>query len=268
MSNPAWELQVFLSRWRNRAQYLFAAPRVFRNWWAWPLPKFGIGVVLETRAGLRFLARPGTTDLSTINEALVLRPYLRSKLIELRQDSVVVDIGANIGDFSIEVAARCPHGRILAVEPVADLADMIELNKLLNGLTKIEVVRVALGGSETEVEINLAGNASSLYWKKGAQVQKAHQTTLAHLMDAQHIKRIDLLKMDCEGAEWDILPNCAELFPRIEQICMEFHPAKDWTGEKLAAYLRKADYQVEFTQGEWNGTLWAARASKAAVTHA
>jgi FkbM family methyltransferase len=262
MNRLRWELRVFFSKWRNRTRYLFAAPRVFRNWWAWPLPKLGIGVVLETRRGMRFLVRSGTTDLSTLNEALVLRPYLCSDLIELREDSVVVDVGANIGDFSIEVAALCPRGRIVAIEPVIESAAMIEINKLLNELTNIEVVQVALGSSETEVEIKLAGNASSLYWKKGRQVQKVRQTNLSRLMDERRIGHIDLLKLDCEGAEWEILPNSSEVLPQISQICMEFHPMNGWTGDKLATYLRNAGYKVEFTQGGWNGTLWATRTSK------
>jgi FkbM family methyltransferase len=210
---------------------------------------------------MRFLVRPKTTDLATINEALVLRPYLCSDLIELREDSVVVDVGANTGDFSIEVAALCPRGRIVAVEPVIESAAMIEINKLLNELTNLEVVQVALVSSESEVEINLAGSASSLYWKKEGQqqVQRVRQTNLARLMDELLIGHIDLLKLDCEGAEWEILPKSSEVLPLISQICMEFHPMNGWTGDKLATYLRSAGYKVEFTQGGWNGALWATR---------
>jgi FkbM family methyltransferase len=262
MNKLRWESQVFFSKWRSRTRYLLAAPRVFRNWWAWPLPKLGIGVVLETRSGMRFLVRPRTTDLATLNEALVTRPYLCSDLIDLTADSVVVDVGANIGDFSIEVATLCPRGRIIAVEPVIESAAMIEINKLLNELTNIEVVQVALGSSEAEVEINLAGNFSSLYWKNEGQVQKVRQTSLARLMEERQIGHIDLLKMDCEGAEWEILPNSSEVLPHVRQICMEFHPMNGWTGDKLATYLRNAGYKVEFTEGGWNGALWATRAAQ------
>jgi FkbM family methyltransferase len=262
MNKLRWEMQVSFSKWRSRTRYLFAAPRIFRNWWAWPLPKLGIGVVLETRSGMRFLVRPKTTDLTTLNEALVMRPYLCSDLIELAADSVVVDVGANIGDFSVEVATLCPQGRIIAVEPVIESAAMIEINKILNELTNLEVVRVALGSSEAVVEINLAGNASSLYWKKDGQVQRVRQTSLARLMDELRIGHIDLLKLDCEGAEWEILPNSSEVLPHVKQICMEFHPMNGWTGDKLATYLRNAGYKVEFTEGGWNGALWATRAAQ------
>jgi hypothetical protein len=81
-------------------------------------------------------------------------------------------------------------------------------------------------------------------------------------MEERQIEHIDLLKMDCEGAEWEILPNSSEVLPHVRQICMEFHPMNGWTGDKLATYLRNAGYKVEFTEGGWNGALWATRAAQ------
>src|ERR1700733_4542517 len=71
-----WEFSCFVSRWRNRLRYLIRAPFVFKNWWAILLPKMGVSVVLELRNGLRYLVRAGTTDLSVVNEASMMNPYL------------------------------------------------------------------------------------------------------------------------------------------------------------------------------------------------
>lgn len=259
MSKLPWECRVWCTRWFNRGRYLLAVPRVFRNWWAWPLPKLGIGVVLETRRGLRFLVRAKSTDLATLNEAMIRRPYLSSDLIMLRENSLVVDVGANIGDFSVEAAKLCPKGRIVAVEPVAEFAAMIEINKLLNNVANIEVAQVALGSIDAEVDIQLAGNASSIHWQRRGGIQRVRQTSLARLMEELGIEKIDLLKLDCEGAEWDILPNALEVLPRIEQICMEYHPLNDWSGDKLALFLRDMGFTVRLTHGGWNGMLWATR---------
>lgn len=260
MNRVRWELSVFASRWRNRLRYLSAAPRLYRNWWAWPLPKFGIGVILELRTGLRYLVRPGTTDLAVLNEAVLRNSYLRPGYVQLREDAVVVDVGANIGDFTIQVAALCPRGRIYAVEPVGENARMIEINKLLNGMSNIEVLPIALGAEEGKIAIHVAGNQSSGYF---FTCQEGEETvrliTLPRLMQEYGIERIDLLKLDCEGAEWDILPACSAILPRIDQICMEFHPRDGWTGARLADWLRDAGYQVWHTEGGWNGLLWATR---------
>jgi hypothetical protein len=67
------------------------------------------------------------------------------------------------------------------------------------------------------------------------------------------------LKLDCEGAEWDILPAAERVLPRIRQISMEFHCERGWTALKLADWLRARGFMVSHTAGPWNGLLWATR---------
>src|SRR5208337_3994018 len=83
------------------------------------------------------------------------------------------------------------------------------------------------------------------------------------LMKELAIERINLLKLDCEGAEWDILPAAEEVLPKIQQICMEFHSMQGWTPEKLAVWLSEPGYKVRHTSGSWNGLLWAYRSQPA-----
>ena len=255
-----WSLSVLISRWRNRFRYLLAAHRVYRNWWAWTLPKFGVGVVLELRNGLRYLVRARTTDLGTINDAVINNPYLGGGILKLPKDAVIVDVGANIGDFCIQAAAACPDGQVFAIEPIAENASMILVNQLLNGMSNIRVLQAALGARNGEIEMNRAGNAPSAYWgATGARTEKVRLMSLAEMIRECKIEAIDLLKLDCEGAEWDILPPCAEILPKVRQIGMEFHLSRGWTAEKLASCLRDRGYKVKHTGGGWNGILWATR---------
>src|SRR5690349_6969834 len=134
MRGTLWKLSVLVSRWRNRLRYLLAAPVAYRNWWALVLPKLGVSVVLELRNGLRYLVRSGKTDLAVVNEAAILNPYLGPGYVTLMQDAIVVDVGANIGDFTMQSARLCPRGRVIAVEPVTEHVRMIEVQVLLNGV--------------------------------------------------------------------------------------------------------------------------------------
>ena len=84
-------------------------------------------------------------------------------------------------------------------------------------------------------------------------------------MSEHHLDTVDLLKLDCEGAEWDILPAGAGVLPRVQQIAMEFHGERGWTAERLAEWLRERGYVVTHTGGEWNGVLWATRNGGAPV---
>jgi FkbM family methyltransferase len=260
-----WKLIVFGSRLRTRIRYALKIPRVFRNWWACPLPKLGIDVVLELRNGLRFSVRGGTDDLSVLNEAAMLNPYLGSGHIQLQQDSVVVDLGANMGDFTIMAAALCPLGRVYAVEPMSEYIPVLQANTTLNLLSNVEIIQVAIGDHEGETRLSVAGVQSSMYFDSGvstnAAIETTRLTTLPQLMRDRRIEQIDLLKMDCEGAEWEILEAAHEVLPRIQQICMEFHPARGWTAAKLAAILCESGYEVWYTESPWNGSLWARRPS-------
>ncbi|HEY6420965.1 MAG TPA: FkbM family methyltransferase [Candidatus Binataceae bacterium] len=254
-----WKFLVVGTRLRNRVRYLLNVPRVFRNWWAWPLPKLGVSVTLQLRNGLRFFVRSGTDDLSALNEAAILNHYLGSGHIELQQDSIVMDLGANMGDFAVMAAALCPQGRVYAVEPLSEYVPVLETNTRLNRLSNVEIIRVALGDHEGEAKLSIAGVGSSMYFDGAAKTETVRLTTLPQLMRDHRIERIDLLKMDCEGAEWDILPAAREVLPRVRQICMEFHPARGWTAERLAAWLRESGYEVWYTDSRWNGSLWARR---------
>ena len=64
--------------------------------------------------------------------------------------------------------------------------------------------------------------------------------TLERLMEDYSIDTLDLLKLDCEGAEWDILPAAERVLPRVRQICMEFHCERGWTAAKLARLAARA----------------------------
>jgi FkbM family methyltransferase len=250
-----WDARVAWSRWTHRFTYLARAPLVYRNWWAMALPKLGFATVLQLRDGRRYRVRPGTLDLSVINETAFLNPYLSNGFVSLASDSVVVDIGANVGDFAIQAARLCPDGRVIAVEPACSAGGMIEQQARLNGVSNVGWIRAAIGASDSPTASRRPGNP---YARSDADLQ-CPTMTLDRLAAEHHLDRIDLLKLDCEGAEWEILPSSEHLLPKVRQICMEYHSEGDWTGEKLAEWLKTLGFEVIYTPGSWNGLLWARR---------
>jgi FkbM family methyltransferase len=181
MTAVLWELSVLASRWRNRLGYLLFAPLVYRNWWSMLLPKLGVSVVLELRNGPRYLVRPQKTDLAVVNEAAILNPYLGPGYLTLLEDAIVVDVGANIGDFTIQAARLCPRGRVIAVEPISEHLRMIAVQTLLNGIENVTCVHVALGNRDGEIDIHIDGSESSAY-RSGWRTERVPLTTLSRLM--------------------------------------------------------------------------------------
>ena len=135
---------------------------------------------------------------------------------------------------------------------------MIEVNKLLNKATHVTILQAALGGQEGEVDIHVNGSHSSTLWGNG-KTEKVRLTTLPRLLDELNIDQLALLKLDCEGAEWSILPAAETVLPRIQRIVMEFHCENGWTPEELASWLRERGYDVQHIPVPWNGLLWASR---------
>ena len=235
-----------------------AAPFVYRNWIfmlrVYILAQSGI---LELRNGTRYYVRGHSTDVGVINEVVIANPYLRSGFVAIPADGVVVDIGANIGDLTIQAARLCPKGQVFAVEPLAEHCALIRKQVELNGANNITVSQYALGSAEGEIDIHGQGTSSSSYWGNGA-AEHVRVRTLESFMKEHSIISIDLLKMDCEGAEWDILPAAEHLLPRIRQICMEYHNGKldaPW----LEGWLIRHGFSVRRSSGPWNGFLWARR---------
>jgi FkbM family methyltransferase len=250
-----WRGVVMVSRWRHRLGYLVRAPAVYRNWWAMGLSKLGVNVTLELRDGSRYFVRAHTTDLAVVNEVAFINPYLQGGQVDIGPNATVVDVGANIGDFTVQAARLCPQGRVIAVEPLVSAGAMIGTQARLNGLSNVTWIRAQLSGTAGQSAVH---QTDGLYGSNDAN-QGARILTLPNLVAELGLERIDLLKLDCEGAEWDILPASESILPRVRQICMEYHREGDWTPERLSRWLTDLGFTVTFQPGAWNGLLWARR---------
>lgn len=149
------------------------------------------------------------------------------------ESSIIVDLGAHIGQFSKFFSEKFPYSKIILVEANPNLVKDIELN--LKNKKNIEIINAAIGNDSKEyIEFYLSEDfeCSSLNKnfrdkfgvnKKQNKVE-VKMITLNDLLSTFNLKRIDLLKIDIEGAEWDILENFSkENYERIQQISVEFH---------------------------------------------
>lgn len=90
-------------------------------------------------------------------------------------------------------------------------------------------------------------------------------TTVSHAMREHGIDRIDLLKVDAEGAEWPVLQGIDEAdWPRIRQLVLEVHGAE--LADRIRALLESKGYEVSVDRDDWKlpelmgfGLLYARR---------
>jgi FkbM family methyltransferase len=165
--------------------------------------------------------------------------------ISLPEEPFVLDVGANIGMFSIYLKERYPKAQILAFEPIPVTREILERNIAQHGLMNVEVVGSALG-AKTERDVTfthyprLPGNSTRYPEQKELQIAvcielypdddtvEQHQgytvtADVDRLSDRIPAgRRVDLLKIDVEGAEYEVLEGIeAADWERIDRIIAE-----------------------------------------------
>lgn len=230
----------------------------------------------QTRPAVEYLVR----------EIFVRRRYFRDRF-EIRRGDTIVDIGANMGLFTMWAAPQAPEGRVLAIEP-GRVVDCLAYNVRANRLGNVTTAPVAVGNEGGQLELveypgfNLVSHPSGLgpaiitrwliflrYFR--VQTPPVRRTapcrSLGALMDEHGLRTVNFLKVDCEGAEYDIFRNLApQHWERIERVAMEFPELRpgDRHGE-LVSLFQQRGFRVEIRKPLFEyyflrfGELWAWR---------
>jgi FkbM family methyltransferase len=132
-------------------------------------------------------------------------------LARVRPDAVVLDVGANVGWWTVPLARRVgpAGGRVVAFEPVPENRARLEWAIAANGVQgHVEVVPVALGEQPGELgmwlksaETGAGSGTAALVTGEGAAHLRVPVTTLDAWGDEHDLPRCDLMKLDIEGAE-------------------------------------------------------------------
>lgn len=208
--------------------------------------------LITLRSGPALLLRsPGSKEVCDLN---ILVENLLDDQYELgtmmRDGDIVVDIGAHIGIFSVLAAYRRSGIRVFAFEPEQDNFAMLRENIVANPGMNIEVYNkaVAYGGPSGNLYLSCSNTgAHSLVWGEG-QAQAVEYIDLAAILDLVPNRRIDLLKVDCEGGEYNIFLNAdAADLSCIRRIVMEVHEpenTKEFHAEQVIARLTSTGFDV------------------------
>ena len=193
--------------------------------------------------------------------------FVRREYGPIERCRTIVDIGAHLGTFSIYASQSCPDARIYCYEPEQRNFDLLKYNIGLNKLKgRVHAFHCAVAASEGTRDLAIGNSLSNSFHVVPEPVnhQKVRCTTLKEIFDRHRLDSIDMLKMNCEGAEYEILESCSDAeLKRITNIRLEYHILKDpeRNGESLSRFLEKKGYRIErFTRYlNTSGFIWAAR---------
>ena len=169
--------------------------------------------------------RPGYGGRGVYIYGDLLEPELSSLQCFLKPGFVVMDVGANVGVYTLKAAREIgPSGLVIAVEPFLETACQLTNNIRANGYGNIRVRNLCVGRRTEETQLYLNGgapNSFGLFPDGCAESISVLAVTLDDLCRWEGLKRLDYLKIDAEGAEGQILAGAAEsisLFRPIIQL--------------------------------------------------
>lgn len=176
--------------------------------------------------------------------------------------STIVDIGSNMGFFSLAAKARFPSATIHAYEPNPRIVPYLTRNGLSGGF---KVNAEAVGSAEGWVAMEDTGDSNQARTAVTADTKAGvRQVALATVVDRLG-GWIDLAKIDCEGAEWDMFKDKLS-WQRIGDIRMEYHLWGRHLFTELEQSLGNLGFDIYYHNpaGEW-GTVWARNRSARSV---
>jgi FkbM family methyltransferase len=214
--------------------------------------------------------------------------FVRRHYPVLSSDSVIVDVGANIGLFTLYAAREAPGARIVSIEPFPDtcqrLRQLVETNRLTERVT---ILNCAISGVSGTATMDAASaEIPSQYKRIHSEATKALNTrhrgeaalqqtgggvavrtdTLQQVLETIQAPRADLLKMNIHGSEYEVLMGTPPMALRaFRRIAVQYHqlPAEAGVGkDDLFLHLDRAGFQLISDQDTRRGSGLAVFAAR------
>lgn len=183
--------------------------------------------------------------------------HLEPHIALIRSGDVVLDIGANVGTYSLTVARKVSNVTVYAFEPASDVFKQLKRHVMLNGLEgKVLPVHTAVGARRSELvlyesaQYGPAGSSARSLHGEGEVVERVPVLSIDEWMYLEQMAEVDVVKIDVEGHELEVVEGMrgalrSVLGPRmltIEVIEPLLETARTSWGE-LRDLLREYGYQ-------------------------
>lgn len=198
---------------------------------------------------MKFIARSGTEDMAEITVVTSGYEYGINS-IKLLKNPTIVDLGGHIGTFSILMARKLKDKcRIFTFEPDEDNYSLLEQNINLNKIKSITPQKLAISdyvgkGFLKKEKMNTDAYHLDLSKKKSTNCEIS---TLPVVLKKQKLNKVDLLKMDIEGAEYNIFQHKQSLdyiLENVHFIFMEYHDINKRLNYELIQEIIEKNFRI------------------------
>ncbi len=160
---------------------------------------------------------------------------------------VVVDVGAHFGIYTVKAAKKVGvEGLVIAVEAENGNYEFLDRNIRINRYRNVIPLRLALSSFEGRAKLYVRSFGGHSLLRKTNDAIDVSVTTLARLLSRIGVNRVDLMKIDVEGAELEVLKGAEDLLSlkKISRIVVAAYHSQA-QAEKLEKYLTAFDYEVK-----------------------
>ena len=175
----------------------------------------------------------------------------------IKPKDIVIDIGSNLGFFSILASNLCREGKIYSIEACPSNFKKIKENIKINNIKNIIPFNFAMGSSSKirELHISKENEGGHGFYKNDlhGRIIKVKGKTLNDFIKENKIEKIDFIKVDCEGAEYEIFESLDnDNFEKIRLLAMEIHQIEGKNPLKLMDLLKRKGFFVEILEQQTN----------------
>ncbi len=236
----------------SKLQVFLNSRKIFKNWYVYPKVYYKLindeFVIFETKTDLKIKIRVRSTDLMALTNVWMINEY-EIEDFEINANDTVIDIGAHIGLFSLLVSQLCKTGKILSFEPISENFDLLVSNLKLNHVNNVLPFNLAVSKNLGRLELFLNNDQSAhSIFSKNLKSISVESTSLQKIFDENKISSCKLLKLDCEGAEYEIIDSLPpECFDKIQNMAIEYHLAdtKPELVKNLIAKIKNAGFKIK-----------------------
>jgi len=241
-----------LPSFSEKLSILKKSKQIFKNWIIFPLSYYNIiksdFIIFKTRTEKIIKIRKHSTDLMALTNVWLIEEYKRPNF-EINSNDVVIDIGAHIGLFTLYASQFCNEGTIYSFEPVKENYELLVENVKSNNLKQVRIFNLAVSNSNESIKLYINDDKSGhSMFSQSSQSIMVDSISLQKIFDDNNIEHCNFLKLDCEGAEYEIIKNLpSEYFEKIDKIVIEYHMANSQPEllDELKEVLVRQKFHIE-----------------------
>lgn len=160
----------------------------------------------------------------------------------------IIDCGANMGLSVLFFKEEFPDAEIIAFEPDPMIFEVLSANAKSVGWQGVQLSNKAVWDTETTLTFYSDSGMGSSATNSFSKVKPIEVGTI-RLADQLH-RKVDMLKMDIEGAEYTVLRDCASLLTNVEHIFVEYHSftGKEQHLDEVLSILKKAGFRYHLRE--------------------